>query len=290
MINVACPCLQPAQYRPVTAYCIKLGKSGTRRSPVDASGRPRTVCRRPRVLGRWQSAPVVGFGTKRPVILPNLAVSPNKAAPRGAAGPASAVGSALAARPPHAGPHGGGARRSRSLTRHAAWRDNGLPPSLRGVQFAGTASMAALRAVDICYSPPDFQRMPAVHAPDADFAAKPRVHCVEILVLAESRTNRPTPTRTGREGPQQTWRCSSPVEPFLSHTRGIVVDGSGGHEACVLVPHGHPKLVRLLCQADHQFPQLTITRPVRCGVDEVTPGLGPNGALSAGLPPCRRSW
>ena len=33
MINVACPCLQPAQYRPATAYCIKLGKSGTRRSP-----------------------------------------------------------------------------------------------------------------------------------------------------------------------------------------------------------------------------------------------------------------
>jgi hypothetical protein len=34
MINVACPCLQPAQYRPAIAYCIKLGKSGTRRSPV----------------------------------------------------------------------------------------------------------------------------------------------------------------------------------------------------------------------------------------------------------------
>jgi hypothetical protein len=33
MINVACPFLQPAQYRPATAYCIKLGKSGTRRSP-----------------------------------------------------------------------------------------------------------------------------------------------------------------------------------------------------------------------------------------------------------------
>jgi hypothetical protein len=33
MINVACPCLQPAQYRLTTAYFIKLGKSGTRRSP-----------------------------------------------------------------------------------------------------------------------------------------------------------------------------------------------------------------------------------------------------------------
>jgi len=30
------------------------------------SGRPRTVCRRPRVLRRWQSAAVLGFGTKRP--------------------------------------------------------------------------------------------------------------------------------------------------------------------------------------------------------------------------------
>jgi hypothetical protein len=34
MITWACPCLQPAQYRPATAYCIKLGKSGTRRSPA----------------------------------------------------------------------------------------------------------------------------------------------------------------------------------------------------------------------------------------------------------------
>jgi len=33
MINVACPCLQPAQYRPAAAYFTKLGKSGTRRSP-----------------------------------------------------------------------------------------------------------------------------------------------------------------------------------------------------------------------------------------------------------------
>ena len=33
MINVACPFLQPAQYRLTTAYFIKLGKSGTRRSP-----------------------------------------------------------------------------------------------------------------------------------------------------------------------------------------------------------------------------------------------------------------
>ena len=33
MIDVACPCLQPAQYRPVPAYGIKPGKSGTRRSP-----------------------------------------------------------------------------------------------------------------------------------------------------------------------------------------------------------------------------------------------------------------
>jgi hypothetical protein len=45
MIDVACPCLQPAQYRPATAYCVKLGKSGTRRSPeyevpVERLGRP----------------------------------------------------------------------------------------------------------------------------------------------------------------------------------------------------------------------------------------------------------
>jgi hypothetical protein len=34
---------------------------------VDASGHPRTVCLRPGVLRRWQSAPVLGFGTKRPI-------------------------------------------------------------------------------------------------------------------------------------------------------------------------------------------------------------------------------
>ena len=33
MINVACPCLQPAQYRPHYRILHKLGKSGTRRSP-----------------------------------------------------------------------------------------------------------------------------------------------------------------------------------------------------------------------------------------------------------------
>ena len=34
MIDVACPCLQPAQNRPATAYSVKPGKSGTRRSPA----------------------------------------------------------------------------------------------------------------------------------------------------------------------------------------------------------------------------------------------------------------
>ena len=33
MITWHARALQPAQYRPATAYCLKLGKSGTRRSP-----------------------------------------------------------------------------------------------------------------------------------------------------------------------------------------------------------------------------------------------------------------
>jgi hypothetical protein len=44
MIMWACPHLQPAQYRPTAAHCIKLGKSGTRRSPAWFRRRP---CRRP---------------------------------------------------------------------------------------------------------------------------------------------------------------------------------------------------------------------------------------------------
>jgi hypothetical protein len=34
---------------------------------VDASGHSRTVCPSPGVLRRWQSASVLGFGTKRPM-------------------------------------------------------------------------------------------------------------------------------------------------------------------------------------------------------------------------------
>jgi hypothetical protein len=35
---------------------------------VDASGHARTVCRRPHMLRRWQPAPQLGFGMKRPVL------------------------------------------------------------------------------------------------------------------------------------------------------------------------------------------------------------------------------
>ena len=41
---------------------------------MDASGHLRTVCPRPGMLRRWQSTPVLGFGTKRPLGLPNMAV------------------------------------------------------------------------------------------------------------------------------------------------------------------------------------------------------------------------
>src|SRR5579863_7119529 len=101
--------------------------------------------------------------------------------------------------------------------------------------------MAALRVVEIGYSPPEFRRIPAVHAPDADFAVNLPAHCAEILVWAASRTNRPTRIRIarGREGPQQSGTAQG--APVLSNTPGVVADGSGGHEACVLVPQRHPK-------------------------------------------------
>jgi len=63
--------------------------------------------------------------------------------------------------------------------------------------------------------------------------------------------------------------------PDIRRISAVVADGSGGHEACVLVPQGHPKLARNGDQADHQLPLLEIALVVRCGVDEVTPGLGP---------------
>ena len=101
---------------------------------------------------RWETVPsgqpasLVGFGTKRPLGLPNLAVFDQGGAARGAAGPASAPGSALgpAQRTPGHTPRGHSDQDGSTGTGQIQLGGPSSPLPI--VQLAATASRAALRA------------------------------------------------------------------------------------------------------------------------------------------------
>ena len=150
MIDVACPCLQPAQYRPATAYRIKPGKSGTRRSPVP---HPRTTNPRREYAGIsrqyiWLRGQCQGIAPRdalaRHVSVPVTEQSGKESGPKKKAGQARDREALY--RPRHSGRGRYRIRPQQDGSRTPRQRRGSRPPRMPGTTMPRTASDAARHA------------------------------------------------------------------------------------------------------------------------------------------------